>query len=88
MSTPLPVHAGHLTVAVTVALLGDEAVLQLVLNAERMQGRGLVLRAGVLQEEGVGQGGLCRQPVHGMEGQDTFQEVHRWGEGSEEDGMK
>lgn len=53
-------HAGHLTVAVTVALLGDEAVLQLVLDAERMRGRGLVLRAGVLQEEGVGQGSLCR----------------------------
>lgn len=60
MSTPFPVHAGHLTVAVTEALLGDQAVLQLVLNAERMRGRGLILRAGVLQEEGVGQSCLSR----------------------------
>lgn len=73
---PLPVHAGHLTVAVTKALLSDEAVLQFILDAERMQGRGLVLQAGVLQEEGVRQGCLCRQPVHGVEGQDTFQDVH------------
>lgn len=34
--TPVPLDAGGLTIAVAEALLSDEAVLQLILNAEGM----------------------------------------------------
>lgn len=36
MNTPVPLDAGGLTVAVAEALLSDEVVLQLILNAEGM----------------------------------------------------
>lgn len=78
--TPLPVDAGGLTVAVAEALLGDEAVLQLVLDAEGMQRGGLVLWTGVLLEEGMGQCCFSRQPIHGVKGQDALEEVHGWEE--------
>ena len=68
--------AGHLAVAAAQALLGDEAVLQLVLDAEGMRGGGLILRTRVLLEKRVGQRRLRRQPIHGVKGQDTAEEVH------------
>lgn len=73
---PLPVDAGGPTVAVAEALLVDEAVLQLVLDAERMRRGGLILGTRVLLEEGVGQRCFSRQPIHGVKGQDALKEVH------------
>lgn len=73
---PLPVDAGGLAVAAAQALLGDEAVLQLVLDAKGMQRGGLILRTGVLLEERMGQCCLSSQSIHGVKRQDTFQKVH------------
>lgn len=72
--------AGDLTVAVAEAVLGDEAVLQFILDAEGMRWGGLVLRTGVLLKERMGQRCLSCQPIHGVKGQDTLKEVHGWEE--------
>lgn len=49
-----------------------------------MRWGGLVLWTGVLLEEGMGQRCLSRQPIHGVEGQDTLKKVYSW----EDKGMK
>lgn len=74
MYAPVPVDAGGLTAAE--ALLGDEVVLQFVLDVEGVRGGGLILGTGVLLEKGMGQGCFSRQPIHGVKGQDTLKEVH------------
>lgn len=74
--SPLPVDAGEPAVAVAEALLRHQAVLQLVLNAEGVRRGGLILRAGILLQERVGQSRLGSQPIHGVKGQDVLQEVH------------
>lgn len=74
--TPLPVDAGDLTVAVAEALLGNQAVFQLVLDAEGMRRGGLILWTGVLLEERMGQRCFRCQPIYGVKGQDMLQEVH------------
>lgn len=57
------------------AVVWDHLVVQLVLNAERLQGRWLVQRTGILLQVGLGQGRLSCEPIHGVKGQDALQEV-------------
>lgn len=85
--TPVPLDAGGLTIAVAEALLSDEAVLQLILNAEGMRWSGLVLWTRVLLKEGVRQRRFSCQAIHGVKGQDTLKEVHSW-EGKRRCGSK
>ena len=62
------------------AVLGDHTVVQLVLDAEGLQGRGLVLRTRVLLQERLSQGRLSGEPVHGVEGQNALQDANGYRE--------
>lgn len=61
---------------VPVAMFPYQTVLQLVLYAEGLEGHRLILRTGILPEEGVRQSCFCCQPVRWIKGQDLLQEVY------------
>ncbi len=59
-------------------VLRDQTVLQLVLYAERLQGDRLIQRTRVSLQVWMRQSRFCGQPVHGIKGEDTLQEINGW----------
>lgn len=59
----------------TMTLVHEQNVVHFVLDVEGVQGDGLVQGEGVVGHVGVSEGLFCRQPIHGVKGQDLLQEI-------------
>lgn len=67
VSTPVP--------SVTMTLVHEQNVVYFILYVEGVQRYGLVQGEGVVSHVGVSKGLFCRQPIHGVKGQDLLQEI-------------